>query len=60
MPPKVDMAKCNGCGACYEVCPADPKVFEIKDGKSHVAHKDACIECGACESGCPEGAITME
>jgi ferredoxin len=60
MPPKVDMVKCTGCGACYEVCPADPKVFEMRDKKSHVVHADACIECGACESGCPESAITME
>lgn len=60
MPPKVDISKCQGAGDCYDVCPADPKVFEIKDGKSHVVNPDACIDCGACEASCPVGAITME
>lgn len=59
MPPKVDHAKCDGDGACFEVCPADPKVFEIKNGKAHVVHPEACIECGACEAACPTGAIKL-
>jgi len=60
MPPVVDKEKCNGCGSCVEVCPADPCVFEMKDGKSEVTEPDACLECGACESECPEEAITLE
>jgi ferredoxin len=60
MPPKVNESKCDGNGTCQEVCPADPNVFEIVNNKSKVAHPDACLECGACESSCPEGAITME
>lgn len=55
----VDLEKCTGCEKCYEVCPADPNVFEIKDKKSHVVNPDACIECGACESECPESAIKL-
>lgn len=60
MPPKVDHAKCNGDGECYEVCPVEPNVYEIKDGKAHVVNPDECIECGACESACPTAAITLE
>ncbi|MEW5937688.1 MAG: 4Fe-4S binding protein [Candidatus Thermoplasmatota archaeon] len=60
MPPKVDQNKCKGHGVCYDVCPADPKVFEIRDAKSHVMNPDACIECGACEANCPESAIVLE
>lgn len=27
---------------------------------AHVISKDECIQCGACESECPEGAISMQ
>jgi ferredoxin len=60
MPPKVDKVKCAGHGDCYDVCPADPKVFEIKDKKAEIVNRDACIECGACEAACPAKAIVME
>jgi ferredoxin len=26
---------------------------------THVISKDECIQCGACESECPDGAIAM-
>ncbi len=60
MPPKVNKKLCIGCGACQSVCPADPNVFEIKDGKSNVSHPKACIHCGACEENCPVNAIKIE
>ena len=60
MPPVVDREKCKGAGECYEVCPAEPNVFEITDGRAVVANPDSCIECGACEASCPMSAITME
>jgi ferredoxin len=59
MPPKVDEKKCKGAGDCYDVCPAEPKVFEIKDGKARVVKPEACVECGACEASCPNQAITL-
>ncbi|MHA1238036.1 MAG: 4Fe-4S binding protein [Candidatus Odinarchaeia archaeon] len=58
MPPTVDVEKCNGCGTCKDICPADPPVFELSD-KAQVANPDACLECGACESSCPTGAISL-
>ncbi|MEM2110042.1 MAG: ferredoxin family protein [Candidatus Odinarchaeota archaeon] len=60
MPPKINTSLCDGSGTCQEVCPADPNVFEIVGGKAKVAHPEACIQCGACESSCPTGAITLE
>jgi len=63
MPPTVDKQKCIGCGACHSVCPADPKVFELKDtpdgSKSHVVNPESCIECGACVASCPTNAIKL-
>ncbi len=59
MPPKVDESKCDGCGSCVDVCPADPVVFEIVDKKSKVKHPDDCLECGSCVDECPKNAIEL-
>lgn len=55
--PKVDDSKCDGCGNCIEVCPAD--VFEMQDGKSAVVRPDDCVECMACVENCPTEAIEL-
>ena len=39
------------------VCPHD--VFLIKDRKAFIGKKDLCMECGACEKNCSEGAISV-
>ncbi len=57
--PKVDHNLCIGCGVCFSVCPANPTVFVIKDGKSWVAHPEACTECGTCVQNCPVQAIKL-
>ena len=58
MRPYVDEEKCIACGACADVCPADPVVFEVGE-KSVVVNPDACIECGACVDSCPTQAIEL-
>ncbi|MEA1984071.1 MAG: ferredoxin family protein [Euryarchaeota archaeon] len=63
MPPIVDTNKCEGIGACKDVCPAE--VFDIRDDgsgsmKSIVARPDDCIDCGMCVDECPTEAITLE
>ena len=57
--PKVDHERCIGCAVCYSVCPADPNVFVIKEGRSWVAHPEACNACGACVENCPTQAIQL-
>jgi ferredoxin len=31
----------------------------LKDKKAFIKNKDNCMECGACEKNCPEGAISV-
>jgi formate hydrogenlyase subunit 6/NADH:ubiquinone oxidoreductase subunit I len=47
--------KCNGCGACLRVCPADAISGEKK--KLHTIDVNLCIECGACGRVCPQSAL---
>lgn len=53
----LDQNKCNGCRMCTIVCPHD--VFIIENRKAVIQNRDFCMECGACEKNCPEGAITV-
>ena len=54
---KLDVQKCNGCMMCINVCPHE--VFQLKNKKAFITNKDQCMECGACEKNCPEGAISV-
>jgi ferredoxin len=52
---KLSEEKCNGCGACKDICPME--AIEIKDGKAVI--NDLCVECGACVPQCPNNALTL-
>ncbi len=54
---ELDPGKCNGCRMCLAVCPHN--VFTVENRKAVIRHKDLCMECGACEMNCPEGAISV-
>jgi NAD-dependent dihydropyrimidine dehydrogenase PreA subunit len=53
---KVNVDKCDGCGACVEVCPNESITL------NEVAHinEEECVECETCIDECPNDAITME
>jgi len=54
----VDHDKCDGDGACIDICPSD--VFELKDGKSVPVNMDECVGCESCIEECEKEAITVE
>ena len=51
---RVVESKCTGCGTCVEVCPAE--AIKLVNDKSEI-DQDECLECGACQSECVNGAI---
>src|SRR5262245_18254453 len=58
--PKIDPAKCLGCGACVRACPeAAHNVLGMIDGKAELIEPTYCIGHGACKASCPTDAITL-
>jgi NAD-dependent dihydropyrimidine dehydrogenase PreA subunit len=55
---EIDYDKCTGSGECVDVCPADPVVYELVDGKATAPNVDGCVECCNCVENCPTDAIT--
>jgi ferredoxin len=55
--PKIDLAKCNGCGVCVERCPTG--ALAMQDGKVFMARPDLCSYCATCEDVCPTEAIAL-
>lgn len=49
---------CNLTPTCTNLCPADA-IRRTTDGNLEFNH-ERCVNCGLCEEGCPETAITME
>jgi len=48
--------RCNGCGACLEVCPHG--ALYLLEGRA-VVDETLCRECEACVAACPAGAIVI-
>jgi NAD-dependent dihydropyrimidine dehydrogenase PreA subunit len=49
---------CNGCALCTKVCPH--AVFAMQDHKARLVKPQDCMECGACQLNCNQGAISVE
>ncbi len=50
----IDTDRCDGCGACSEVCPTGALAVE---GGVAILTQALCRECEVCVSACPKGAI---
>jgi len=59
MRPYINESDCIACGVCEDVCPADPKVFEIED-VAKVINPDACTGCMECVNNCPVSCIEVK
>lgn len=62
-----DYKRCNGCGICIDVCPANAieagPLFEIATGMDAppvIIDQTKCTFCGMCASFCPVRAIRMD
>jgi thioredoxin reductase (NADPH) len=56
--PKIDPAKCLGCGACIRACP-EGHIIGLINGKAELVEPTHCIGHGACRTACPYDAITL-
>ncbi|WXG44119.1 MAG: hydrogenase iron-sulfur subunit [Promethearchaeati archaeon SRVP18_Atabeyarchaeia-1] len=57
----VDQGKCNGCGACENLCASGaPKVTSTGGQKLSQINPLRCEGCGTCVAGCPRFAITLQ
>lgn len=59
MPPRIDRARCDGCGICIFRCGADCFAFDAKRYIAYLANGKACVDCFICEEVCPEAAIQV-
>jgi len=57
----VDVARCTGCGACVDACPAGAiQLAEDERGRYAQIDPEACQACEACVAACPEEAIMVQ
>ena len=52
---RIDLSKCDSCGACAAACTIGAITLESRTGKPIV-----CTQCGACVKYCPHEVLLME
>jgi ferredoxin len=59
--PRIDPARCTGCGWCIAACPPHVLSLQVVDWKKRSVLDDAegCTGCAQCAVRCPFGAIRM-
>ena len=56
--PRIDEAKCVGCGICAKSCPGQAIAMTAPGRKAHI-HPKACIHCYCCHELCPQRAVEL-
>lgn len=56
---ELDRERCNGCRACFDICPVG--VYGELDEEKTITFQDqhACFACSACVKQCPESALSL-
>ncbi|MTI63272.1 MAG: 4Fe-4S ferredoxin [Methylophaga sp.] len=54
----VDKQACTLCMSCVSVCPVGAVVDGVDQPQLHFI-EDLCVQCGLCETACPEDAIAL-
>lgn len=50
---------CNGCKACFHVCPMDVIRMNEDSGLAEIRYPEDCQACNLCAVFCPEDAIEV-
>jgi ferredoxin len=53
----LDEVRCQGVGACEDVCPRDCFEVDYRRGKASMPGSGRCVQCGACIVQCPFDAL---
>ena len=56
--PRIDGAKCVGCGICAKSCPGQAIAMTAPGKKARISQK-ACIHCYCCHKLCPQKAVEL-
>ena len=56
--PRIDGAKCVGCGICAKSCPGQAIAMTAPGKKARIS-QNACIHCYCCHELCPQKAVEL-
>jgi len=52
----VNQDLCDGCGVCYNMCPAMAIMIILNKA---TVKSDMCLNCGSCVEACPKNAVSL-